>query len=135
MRPQPSRPQQTASARLLPQNAPSRHLLILCNVVRTETDKAIHDLKREVQSLRAKLGNSDKKQKSKPTKSAKKPADQNFQRRSGKAAQNDSASNKKGGRQHVPGNATTAAGSKPKKRRSSIKSGGKGRAASSKKLN
>ena len=106
----------------------------LRNVVRSETDKAIRNLQREVQSLRAKVAKGKQRRSSTAMKSvANTPS--HFQRRRGSAAGIGSASKQTRGTPPARGNAATAAESKPKKPRSGNKSAGKGRASANKRRN
>ena len=101
---------------------------VLRSVVRNETEKAISELKREVQSLRAQLSNNTAKKNKKNT-------SKDFQQRNGKAAKHESTPNKSRGSRQGKGNATTAAEGKNKKQRSPAKRDGRKQRSGTKKTN
>ena len=98
---------------------------VLRGVVRTETERANQQLRRQVQSLQATVSNLTLKQ---GRGNARRPA-QDFQGRSGRAAGRGPSKNQGRGGVVGRGNATTAASRKSNQRPSSSSAAGNGRAS------
>ena len=101
---------------------------VLRGLVQSEAERAVLDMKREIQSLRSRLDSQEKK---KGRKNAPQPTEKNqqpskdFRRRGGRAARTGRATNQTRGSPPKHGDATTSERKKPLAAHSANKSGGK----------